>query len=85
MAHFRLLTDTNFLPYGRSAIEAARRTWKSLTIMTDAMMIYRIMRAPERRLFKVDVLGMPPEDVVTYMNDIASKMKKTPYRNPLNG
>jgi hypothetical protein len=53
--------------------------------MTDAMMIYRIMRAPERRLFKVDVLGMPPEDVVTYMNDIASKMKKTPYRNPLNG
>lgn len=85
IAHFRLLTDTNFLPYGRSAIEAARRTWKSLTIMTDAMMIYRIMRAPERRLFKVDVLGMPPEDVVTYMNDIASKMKKTPYRNPLNG
>jgi hypothetical protein len=51
MAHFRLLTDVNFLPYGRSYIEPARKLFKQYTIMEDAMLIHRIVRAPEKRIF----------------------------------
>ena len=63
MAHFRLLSDSNFLPYGKSVLENARRVWKQVSLMEDAMMIHRIMRAPEKRIFRVDVGNVPPNEV----------------------
>lgn len=85
MAHFRLLSDTNFLPYGKSMLEGARKVWKQLTLMEDAMLIHRIMRAPEKRLFYIDVGNIPPAEVDTYMQAIISKMKKVPYVDPSTG
>jgi hypothetical protein len=79
MAHFRLLSDTNFLPYGKSMVESARRIWKQLSLMEDAMLIHRIMRAPEKRIFKIDIGNIPPTEVDNYMQKIISKMKKTPF------
>jgi hypothetical protein len=79
MAHFRLLSDTNFLPYGKSMLENARRIWKQLTLMEDAMLIHRIMRAPEKRIFKIDIGNIPPTEVDNYMQKIINKMKKTPF------
>tara|TARA_R110000796_G_scaffold75044_3_gene168531 strand:- start:81 stop:1925 length:1845 start_codon:yes stop_codon:yes gene_type:complete len=79
IAHFRLLSDANFLPYGKSMVEPARKTWKQLTMMEDAMMIHRIMRAPEKRIFKIDVGNIPPNEVDAYMQAIIDKMKKVPY------
>jgi hypothetical protein len=79
MAHFRLLSDTNFLPYGKSMIENARRLWKQLSLMEDAMLIHRIMRAPEKRVFKIDIGNIPPQEVDNYMQKIINKMKKTPF------
>ena len=79
MAHFRLLSDTNFLPYGKSMLEGARRIWKQLTLMEDAMLIHRIMRAPEKRVFKIDIGNIPPQEVDNYMQKIINKMKKTPF------
>ena len=55
VAHFRLMSDANFLPYGKSQIEGARKIFKQLTLMEDAMLIHRIMRAPEKRVFKLDI------------------------------
>src|SRR5210317_1912330 len=78
VAHFRLLTDTNFLPYGRSLLEGARKTWKQLILMEDAMMIHRIMRAPEKRIFKSDIGNIPPAVFDTYMQNIIDQMKKVP-------
>ena len=72
IAHFRLLSDSNFLPYGKSMVEPARKTWKQLTMMEDAMMIHRIMRAPEKRIFKIDVGNIPPNEVDTYMQEKSS-------------
>jgi hypothetical protein len=85
VAHFRLLTDTNFLPYGRSLLEGARKTWKQLTLMEDAMMIHRIMRAPEKRIFKIDIGNIPPAEVDSYMANIIDQMKKTPYIDEATG
>jgi len=85
VAHFRLLSDTNFLPYGKSMIEPARKIYKQLALMEDAMLIQRIMRAPERRIFKIDVGNIPPAEVDNHMNQIISKMKKIPYIDDKTG
>jgi|LauGreDrversion4_2_1035121.scaffolds.fasta_scaffold14257_3 hypothetical protein len=85
MAHFRLLSDTNFLPYGKAMIENGRRIWKQLSLMEDAMLIHRIMRAPEKRIFKIDIGNIPPQEVDNYMQKIINKMKKTPFVNKETG
>ena len=84
-AHFRLLSDSNFLPYGKAMIEGARRVWKQLSLLEDAMLISRIMRAPERRIFKIDVGNIPPQDVDAFMEKMIAKMKKVPYIDPQTG
>ena len=85
IAHFRLMSDTNFLPYGRSQLEAGRKVFKQLTLMEDAMLIHRIMRAPEKRIFKIDVGNIPPREVEQFMQKIINKMKKIPVINQNTG
>ena len=85
IAHFRLFSDTNFLPYGRSLLEPARKTWKQLTLMEDAMLIHRIMRAPEKRVFKIDVGNIPPNEVDQHVRNIIDQMKKVPYVDEATG
>jgi hypothetical protein len=85
MAHFRLLSDTNWLPYGKSMVENGRRLWKQLSLMEDAMLIHRIMRAPEKRVFKIDIGNINPTEVDNYMQRIISKMKKVPFVNKDTG
>ena len=79
MAHFRLIGDTNYLPYGRSYIEPARKLFKQYTLMEDAMLIHRIARAPEKRIFYVNVGSIPPNEVDAFMQKTISNMKRTPY------
>ena len=85
IAHFRMLSDSNFLPYGKSIVEGARRVWKQLSLMEDAMLIHRVMRAPEKRVFKVDVGNIPPQEVDQYMQKLMDKMKKVPYIDEKTG
>lgn len=85
VAHFRHLADTNWLPYGKSILEGARRVWKQLTMMEDAMLIHRITRAPAKRKFKIDIGNIPPHEVENYMKRIISQSKKQPYINETTG
>ena len=85
VAHFRLLADTNFLPYGKAMIEGGRRVWKQLQLMEDAMLIHRIMRAPDKRKILVDIGNIPPAEIDTFMNRIMDRMKKTPLVDPATG
>jgi hypothetical protein len=85
IAHFRLLSDYNYLPYGRSYLEPARKIFKQLQLMEDAMLIHRIVRAPEKRTFFVNVGNIPPNEVEQYMKKTIDKMKKTPYMDPQTG
>tara|TARA_R110000787_G_scaffold1784_3_gene7631 strand:- start:3244 stop:5124 length:1881 start_codon:yes stop_codon:yes gene_type:complete len=85
MAHFRLLTDTNFLPYGRSYIEPARKLFKQYSLMEDAMLIHRIVRAPEKRVFKINVGNIAPAEVENFMQKTISNMKRTPYIDQQTG
>jgi hypothetical protein len=85
VAHFRLLTDTNFLPYGRSYLEPGRKLFKQYTLMEDAMLIHRIVRAPEKRIFYINVGNIAPTEVENFMQKTISKMKRTPYIDQQTG
>ena len=85
MAHFRLLTDMNFLPYGRSYIEPARKLFKQYILMEDAMLIHRIVRAPEKRIFYMNVGSIPPNEVDAFMEKTLSKLKRTPHVDEKTG
>jgi hypothetical protein len=85
IAHFRLLGDPNFLPYGKSALEGGRRVFRQLLLMEDAMLIHRIMRAPEKRVFQIDIGNIPPADIDTYMQALIDKTKKVPFIDQQTG
>ena len=77
VAHFRLLGNDAFLPYGSSVLESARRIWRQLILIEDAMLVYRVIRAPERRVFYIDVGNVPPEDVTNYLEQATSTLKRS--------
>ena len=85
VAHFRLLSDTSYLPYGRSYLEPGRKIYKQLNLMEDAMLIHRIMRAPEKRMFYINVGSIPPNEVDQFMQKTISSLKKTPYVDSQTG
>lgn len=85
VAHFRILGDDRKLPYGTSMLEKARRIWKQLLLSEDAMLIYRVSRAPERRVFKVFVGNMDDKDVDPYVQRVASKFKRDQISDPQTG
>jgi hypothetical protein len=85
MAHFRLITDVNYLPYGRSYLEPARKLFKQYVLMEDAMLIHRIVRAPEKRVFYVNVGSIPPNEVENFMQKTITQMKRTPFQDPQTG
>lgn len=85
ISHFRLLGNDAFLPYGSSVLEAARRIWRQLILIEDAMMVYRVIRAPERRVFYIDVGNVPPEDVANYVEQAKNSLKVNKVVGGQNG
>lgn len=76
VSHFRVLGNDKYVPYGTSVIEPSRRIWRQLTLLEDAMMAYRIVRSPERRVFYIDVGNMAAEDVEQYIEQVKTQMKR---------
>ena len=85
IGHFRLLGDDRKIPYGTSVLEKVRRIWKQLLLAEDAMLVYRVTRAPERRVFKVYVGNIDDEDVESYVQKVANKFKRTQQTDQQTG
>ena len=85
ISHFRILGNDKYAPYGTSILEPARRIWRQLTLMEDAMMAYRVVRSSERRVFKIDVGAVPPQDVEQYMQKIVTQLKRNSVVDPDTG
>ena len=85
IAHFRLLTNSLYLPYGVSYLNAARRHWRMLSLMEDMMLIYRLERSIERRVYKIFVGAIDDADVPAYVEQIANEFKRTPIIDPITG
>lgn len=85
IAHFRLLGDDRRIPYGTSVLEKARRIWKQLILSEDSMLVYRVTRAPERRVYKIFVGNIDDADVEAYVNEIANRFKRMPIIDSQTG
>ena len=85
IGHFRILGNDKYTPYGTSVLEPARRIWRQLTLIEDAMMAYRIVRSPERRVFYIDVGNIPPQDIEQYMQKVMTSMKRNQVVDPNSG
>ena len=85
IAHFRVLGNDKYAPYGTSILEPARRIWRQLTLMEDAMMAYRVVRSSERRVFKIDVGAVPPNEVEQYMEKVVTQLKRNSVVDPNTG
>lgn len=76
IAHFRLLGDDKYIPYGSSILNKIRRVFRQLIMAEDAMLTYRIIRAGEKRVFKIDVGNIDEDDIEAYTQRIAARFKK---------
>jgi hypothetical protein len=85
VAHFRILGNDRHAPYGTSVLEPARRIWRQLTLLEDAVMAYRIVRSPERRVFYIDVGNIAPQDIEQYMHRVMTQMKRNQVVDPETG
>lgn len=85
VAHFRLLYNSIFLPFGVSFLHKARRHFRLLSMMEDSMLLYRLERAVERRVFKINVGSIDEQDVPAYIQEIANEFKRTPIIDPMTG
>lgn len=85
VTHFRLLANDAFLPYGSSVLDPARRIWRQLILIEDAMLVYRVIRAPERRVFYIDIGNVPPENAAEYLEQARASLKTNPVINKNDG
>ena len=85
VGHFRILGNDKYAPYGTSVLEPARRIWRQLLLLEDAMMAYRIVRSPERRVFYIDVGNIAVEDVDQHMQSVVTQMKRNQVIDPSTG
>lgn len=84
--HLRLTDYGNlYHPYGRSIVEGGRKAFKQLRLMEDAALIYRITRAPEKRVFKIPIGNIPAKDVPEFMQGIARIFKQQRFYDPRTG
>lgn len=84
MIHFTLSDDMGMTaPFGDSVLRPIHRVYRQLSMLEDAVIIYRIVRAPERRVFYVDVGNMPPQRVKQYLEQVKNEMrqKRAPGQN----
>lgn len=85
VVHFRLLGNDAYLPYGSSVLEPARRIWRQLILIEDAMLVYRIVRSPERRVFHIEIANTPPEQVDAFIEQVKTQMKRNTIVDPQSG
>ncbi len=85
IVHFRMLGDDKYLPYGSSVLNKIRRVFRQLVMAEDAMLTYRIIRAGEKRVFKIDVGNIDEDDIESYIYKVATKFKKTGQVYPDSG
>ena len=63
-----------FWPFGRSILENIYKVFKQKELLEDAILIYRVQRAPERRVFKIDVGNMPSHLAMQFVERVKNEM-----------
>jgi intein/homing endonuclease len=68
-----------------SVLNKIRRVFRQLVMAEDAMLTYRIIRAGEKKVFKIDVGNIDEDDIEEYIYKVATKFKKSAQVNPSDG
>ena len=83
IVHFRIHnSDPGFYPYGKSILSSAMQAFRSLRLMEEAMLVYRLTRAPERRVFYIDIGNMPASKAEAFIERQKAKFKKEKFFDP---
>ena len=85
VTHFRLLSNSIFLPYGTSILDPIRRTWDQLCMAEDSMLTYRVVRSPEKRQIFVEVGASADKDIPSYMEQVKSQFRSLGHADPNTG
>lgn len=87
--HFSLseFMDNMNGPFGVTVLQPVMKTYRQLTLLEDSVIIYRIVRAPERRVFYIDTANMNPNKVKQYLESVKNeiKQKRVPLATPEGG
>lgn len=74
MQHFRI-SDYNFYPYGQSILEPQRSIQQMTMLMEYSMILYMLLKQPDRKKYTVDVTGIQKERIPEYLNRVKNKLK----------
>ena len=86
IVHFSLTSNMGETgPFGESVLQSCVKAYRHLTLLEDSVIIYRIVRAPERRVFFVDVGNMPPQRVKAYLESIKNEINQKRIPNTAGG
>lgn len=77
MVHFTMSDDMgDSAPFGQSVLKPVFRVFRQLSMLEDAVIIYRIVRAPERRVFYLDVGNMNQQQVKRYLEQVKNEIRQ---------
>jgi hypothetical protein len=77
MIHFSMCDDMgDSAPFGHSVLKPIFRVYRQLSMLEDAVIIYRIVRAPERRVFYIDVGNMNQQQVKRYLESVKNEIRQ---------
>jgi hypothetical protein len=74
-----------FWPFGQSILENIFKVYKQKELLEDAVLIYRVQRAPERRMFKIDVGNMPSHMAMAFVERIKNEIHQRRIPSPYGG
>ena len=75
VVHLSLTEGLDFYwPFGQSILEVIFRVFKQKELLEDAILIYRVARAPERRIFKIDVGNMPSHLAMQFVERVKNEV-----------
>ena len=78
VVHFKVMEDREFSPYGASLLKPGAKTFRRLSLLEDIMLVYRISRAPERRVFYIDVGNLTPVEAKNFLSKIKNNYRSEP-------
>lgn len=84
MVHFKLSPSSMYHPYGISVLEYPRGIIKQILFMELSLIIYRVTRAPEHRIFNVEVGDVAPSKVRDYMTKFKESVKRQKVLNNMD-
>ncbi len=76
--------DNNW-PFGNSILENIFKVYKQKELLEDAILIYRVQRAPERRVFYIDVGSMPPHKAMAFVERVKDEIHQRRIPNKTGG